>query len=94
MINTDWSSRNTTRADELWSNLAPNLGMVAVENDISRNMDLYSTEPFPWDSSKGVYMLEGYHSLHCLVCYTSSSSFRLGVFFSNNAKDVHIQSNA
>ena len=67
MINTDWSSENTTRADELWKDLAPHVGMVAIDNDNSRNMDLYSTEPSPWDSSKGVYMLEGYHSLHCLV---------------------------
>ena len=68
MLNTDWSSKNTTRADELWNSLAPNVGMVAVENGISKDMDSYSTEPFPWDSDKGVYMLEGYHSLHCLVC--------------------------
>lgn len=32
-----------------------------------RRMDLYATEQFPWDQSKGIYMLEGYHSLHCLV---------------------------
>ena len=68
MINTDWSSKNITRADELWKGLGPNVGMVAFDNAISKNMGLYSTEPFSWDSSKGVYMLEGYHSLHCLVC--------------------------
>ena len=78
MINTDWSSKNTTRADELWKDLAPNVGMVAIDNDVSRNMDLYSTEPFPWDSSKGVYMLEGYHSLHCLVRLYLHICFLLG----------------
>ena len=78
MINTDWSSENTTRADQLWKGLAPNVGMVAIDSGVSRNMDLYRTEPFPWDASKGVYMLEGYHSLHCLVCLYFRLSFLLG----------------
>ena len=67
VTNTEWSSENTTHADELWKALAPNVGMVAVDNDFGRKMDLYATEQFPWDQSKGIYMLEGYHSLHCLV---------------------------
>ena len=67
MINTDWCSNNNARTDELWKGFAPNVGMVAIDNGVGRNMDLYSTEPFPWDSSKEVYMLEGYHSLHCLL---------------------------
>ena len=67
VTNTEWSSENTTHADELWKALAPNVGMVAVDNDFGGKMDLYATGQFPWDQSKGVYMLEGYHSLHCLV---------------------------
>ena len=67
VTNTEWSSENTTHADELWKALAPNVGMVAVDNEFGRKMDLYATEQFPWDQSKGIYMLEGYHSLHCLV---------------------------
>lgn len=67
VINTEWSSENTTQTDNLWKALAPNVGMVAIDNDFSRNLDLYATIPFPWDHDKGIYMLEGYHSLHCLV---------------------------
>lgn len=41
--------------------------MVVVDKAFGENMNLYATEPFPWDQSKRIYMLEGYHSLHCLV---------------------------
>lgn len=73
MLSTDWSNGNTTLVDELWDGLAPNVGMVAVGVDMGTNVELYSTEPFPWDSSKGVYMLEGYHSI-----ITSTASMLCG----------------
>jgi len=56
----------------LWKALAPNVGVVAVDKDLSRKMDLYATKQFPWDLDKGIYMLEAYHSLHCLVGFCSS----------------------
>lgn len=67
VTNTEWSSGNTTRTDELWTKLPAHVGMVAVDMKFSQDMGFYATEPFPWDQKKGVYMLEGYHSLHCLV---------------------------
>ena len=74
MTSTKWSSENATQADELWKTLTPDIGMVAVDNVFSENMNLYATEPFPWDQNKKIYMLEGYHSLHCLVSICSATS--------------------
>ena len=67
VTHTEWSSENSSQADDLWNALAPEVGMVVVDNGLSRQMDLYDTSTFPWDHGKGIYMLEGFHSLHCLV---------------------------
>ena len=67
VTHTEWSSENSSHADDLWNALAPEVGMVVVDNGLSRQMDLYDTSTFPWDHGKGIYMLEGFHSLHCLV---------------------------
>lgn len=67
VTHTEWSSENSSRADDLWNALAPEVGMVVVDNGLSRQMDLYDTSTFPWDHGKSIYMLEGFHSLHCLV---------------------------
>ncbi|MCJ1423773.1 hypothetical protein MMC29_001657 [Sticta canariensis] len=43
-------------------------------------MNLYATEPFPWDQNKKIYMLEGYHSLHCLMyIYRALREFEQGL---------------
>ena len=88
VTNTEWSGPNTTQTDALWKALPANVGMVAIDKQMSEDMSLYATESFPWDHSKGVYLLEGYHSLHCLVCpHTQGASPTLTAL-----KDVHLQS--
>ena len=54
---------NLSVTDSLWSSIDTAKGMVAL----SKSPALHPTETFPWDKSKGVYMLNGYHGLHCLV---------------------------
>ena len=53
MTHTEWSSENSSQADDLWNALAPEVGMVVVDNGLSRQMDLYDTSTFPWDHGKG-----------------------------------------
>ncbi|KUJ19151.1 uncharacterized protein LY89DRAFT_667145 [Mollisia scopiformis] len=80
VTNTEWSSDNTTHADMLWTELSPDTGMVVVDADYSQKMGLYRTQPFPWDQSKNIYMLEGYHSLHCLMyIYRALREFEQGI---------------
>ena len=64
-IETPYNGENRTLSDELWNSLDVNVGMVALE----RGTTLQPAQRFPWDDSKMVYMLNGYHSLHCLVGY-------------------------
>ncbi|KAF2660945.1 hypothetical protein K491DRAFT_588140, partial [Lophiostoma macrostomum CBS 122681] len=67
---------NLTFADELWKSMHTETGMVALP----KSSQLHPTETFPWDSTKGVYMLNGYHGLHCLkLIYKSLRQYQLSV---------------
>ncbi|TRX87977.1 hypothetical protein FHL15_011118 [Xylaria flabelliformis] len=58
-----WSdTSNMTALDKLWSDMDVNPGIIQLPKDAR----LGSTQTFPWDQSKGLYMLDSYHSLHCL----------------------------
>jgi len=60
--------------DELWQSLDTSAGFVALPKDLH----LGSTDTFPWDTSKGVYILNSYHTLHCLrdiYIFVRSSEF-------------------
>jgi hypothetical protein len=41
--------------------------MVALPYDMVDEHDLPVSQPFPWDDSKGIYLLHGHHNLHCVV---------------------------
>lgn len=60
---------NMTALDELWDGMDVNPGVIALPHDNS----LATTQDFPWDKSKGLYMLNSYHNLHCLVRRASAS---------------------
>ena len=49
--------------DKLWYSMDVDKGFIVLPSDLH----LGNTDPFPWDSSKGVYILNAYHGLHCLV---------------------------
>ncbi|KAI9743053.1 MAG: hypothetical protein M1818_003348 [Claussenomyces sp. TS43310] len=61
------SPSNLTRTDAVWEALDTSRGFVALDKG-QRNVPL--SDPFPWDLSKAVYQLNGFHSLHCLVRVT------------------------
>ena len=41
--------------------------MVALPECLALANELPIAQRFPWDSSKGVYLLNGHHNLHCIV---------------------------
>ena len=63
---------NQTEADRSWDNISVDAGSVALSDSYSRSMGLPEAQRFPWDTSKGLYLLNGYHNLHCLVCAGST----------------------
>ena len=56
-----------TATNEAWEALSYDLGSVAIDYEEAEALRLPRAQPFPWDYSKGLYFLNAYHSLHCLV---------------------------
>ena len=67
---TDYATDNLTLAAELWDNIDFDSGFVALPYEWTESKDLPRAQAFPWDRSKGLYVLNGYHALHCLVIRT------------------------
>lgn len=58
---------NITEVAQLWEELSGDPGVVALPQEFVSKKGLPEAMRFPWDTNKGVYLLEGFHSLHCLV---------------------------
>lgn len=53
--------------DQLWDNILPAHGIVAVDHQWAAERQMPATMNLPSDPSKGVYIIDAYHQLHCLV---------------------------
>ncbi|KAI0165180.1 hypothetical protein GGR52DRAFT_557825 [Hypoxylon sp. FL1284] len=77
---TPYSSENETLRDELWHDINVDAAVVALSDEWAAQHGLRTAQRFPWDSSKGMYILHGFHNLHCLkLVYISISEYRRGV---------------
>ncbi|KAL4860739.1 hypothetical protein BDV12DRAFT_208887 [Aspergillus spectabilis] len=64
---TAYSSKdNKTQTDELWESIQPSHGFVAIDQNWAESHGWPESMYLPSDRSKGVYLLEAYHYLHCL----------------------------
>ena len=54
-------------ADRLWEDINIDNGTVALTDSETEAMGLPTAQRFPWDQEKGIYLLNGFHSMHCLV---------------------------
>ncbi|KAK5627125.1 hypothetical protein RRF57_002840 [Xylaria bambusicola] len=80
VITTPYSSDNETLQNELWYNINVDAAVVALSDDWVARHELRRAQRFPWDQSKGIYILHGFHNLHCLkIVYISLSEYRRGV---------------
>ncbi|MCJ1308626.1 hypothetical protein MMC25_002279 [Agyrium rufum] len=41
-------------------------GIIALDDSYAKSMGLPRSQRFPWDKSKGIYVLNAYHNLHCV----------------------------
>ena len=64
---TPYTDPNEALANELWDRINIDAGMVALPADFATANGLPLAQRFPWDPSKGIYLLNGYHNLHCIV---------------------------
>ncbi|MCJ1380089.1 hypothetical protein MMC17_003192 [Xylographa soralifera] len=60
------SVTNHTLLDLRWEAIDINPGVVAIPSAWATQHNLSPTQPFPWDPSKGVYLITAFHTLHCL----------------------------
>ena len=58
---------NVTLQDQLWMDIGIDPGIVALSDEYATEKGSPLAQRFPWDESKGLYLLNGYHHLHCLV---------------------------
>ncbi|KAF2873319.1 hypothetical protein BDV95DRAFT_592708 [Massariosphaeria phaeospora] len=63
---TEYSDSNHTTTNELWDAILPSHGFVAMDLQWAAGRNWPETMRLPSDPSKGVYLLEAYHQLHCL----------------------------
>ncbi|KAI1212411.1 uncharacterized protein F4807DRAFT_472611 [Annulohypoxylon truncatum] len=63
---TEYTSDNITAVTELWERLSGDPGVVALSQNYVQEKRLPHALRFPWDEDKGVYLLQGFHDLHCL----------------------------
>ncbi|KAH8779955.1 hypothetical protein F5883DRAFT_193783 [Diaporthe sp. PMI_573] len=77
---TDFASDNLTLQDQLWHDINIDVGVVALSDEWAAEHNLRTAQRFPWDQTKGIYLLHGFHNLHCLkIIYLSLSEFRRGL---------------
>ena len=53
--------------DEAWDEINPGHGVVALDHNLAAAQGLPTSMSLPSDSFKGVYILDAYHQIHCLV---------------------------
>ncbi|KAJ8128840.1 hypothetical protein O1611_g4793 [Lasiodiplodia mahajangana] len=76
---TPYGGGNETLQDQLWYSINVDSAVVALSDDWASRHGLRKAQRFPWDQSKGIYILHGFHNLHCLkIVYISISEYRRG----------------
>lgn len=53
--------------DQAWDDIVPAHGIVAVDHTWAADRQLPASLSLPSDADKGVYIIDAYHQLHCLV---------------------------
>ncbi|KAF4630118.1 hypothetical protein G7Y89_g8021 [Cudoniella acicularis] len=76
---TSYTSANQTFATKLWEDINIDAGMVALPDELVELHALRNAQRFPWDPSRSIYLLNGYHNLHCIrATYLSLQEFYRG----------------
>ena len=67
-----YDNKDPKVTEESWAKLNYDLGSIALSDEYADSVGLPRAQRFPWDQSKGLYFLNGYHGIHCLVRVTRS----------------------
>ena len=64
---TIFAHHNRSIADAAWDSWVVDPGIVALPHEWVKAKMLPQSQHWPWDKDKGIYLLNGFHNLHCLV---------------------------
>lgn len=64
---TVYTSHNTSKRDHMWDAINHDSDIVAVSKTWALEKGLELGADFPWDESKTIYLVNAFHSLHCIV---------------------------
>lgn len=56
-----------TVSNAAWDAIQYYHGTVALDHDYAASKGIPRSQNFPWDDTKGIYFLNGFHDLHCVV---------------------------
>ncbi|PQE28640.1 Thioesterase domain-containing protein [Rutstroemia sp. NJR-2017a BBW] len=64
----DFTSKDRKIQNAAWQSpeLNPELGLVALPETFASSKDLPTSQLWPWDLSKRIYLINGFHSMHCV----------------------------
>ncbi|KAF6221517.1 hypothetical protein HO133_002373 [Letharia lupina] len=60
-------NKNASLTASLWHDIDIDSGVITLSDDYVASKGLLPAQRFPWDATKGIYIVHGYHNLHCLV---------------------------
>ena len=66
-VRVSYYGEDEATADCLWDEIIIDNGTVALSDSYVKEMGLPVAQRFPWDQEKGLYLLNGFYSMHCLV---------------------------
>ena len=73
-------SNNDRERSELWEGLDTSAGEISVDAGWAQGHQLPESTPFFWDQDRRIYLVNGFHSLHCIVsCEALKSEDRDGL---------------
>jgi hypothetical protein len=64
---TAYTDENRTISDAVWEAIDTSPNTISLDKDYTRKHNLADSIPFPWDQSKGLYIVKAFHHMHCLV---------------------------
>ncbi|KAI1346048.1 hypothetical protein F5Y01DRAFT_322160 [Xylaria sp. FL0043] len=74
-----YNQHDESLRDAAWDAINIDDGMIALPHSFAEQKGLPKSQPFPWDRSKGIYLLNGHHSLHCArSIYIALNEFKAG----------------
>ena len=64
-----YTDHNLTKQAYAWDAIDIDRGIVTVDKEWALAKGLPLGFEFPWDETKAVYLMNSYHSLHCIVSF-------------------------